>query len=151
MADFEVTFEDAHRFAAVMARASSLVITEMEHTVDRLTLVGESQAKKKVPVDTGHLRRSIASRPATNAGGVVTGSWGTATIYAKQVEFGGTIRARNAPYLVFMGKDGHLVSVKSVTQSGTPYMMPSKTHVERLMPGEFKRMMQRILGMIGGL
>jgi hypothetical protein len=166
MADYEMTFDDAHAFAAKMAKAPSLVENEMEHAVDRLTLQGEAQAKRKVPVRTGHLRRSIASRPAVFAGGTVTGSFGTATPYAKQVEFGGTITAKNGGYLKFPGqyrnpklkKDGTpvanknpgMVFVKSVTQKGRPYMEPARRYVEGLMPGEFKRAMQNVIAQLEG-
>ena len=47
---------------------------------------------------------------------------GTNLIYAPIQEFGGTIRAKNKPYLVFQTKDGSWHSVKSVQIPPVGYM-----------------------------
>ena len=85
---FAIRFDDARAFAARMAQAPQIVGDELTRSVDRLTLQGERYTKVETPVRTGHLRRSIAMSPATFAGGAATGSWGTATPYARWIEEG---------------------------------------------------------------
>src|SRR5690606_8708354 len=93
--DFEFRFDDAKAFAARMDAAPQIVGDELTSGIDRLTLQGEAFTKAETPVRTGHLRRSIAHKPATFGGGVATGSWGTATPYARYVEEGrGPVVAR---------------------------------------------------------
>jgi len=50
---------------------------------------------------------------------------GTDNVAARQHEFGGVIRAKNAPYLVFQTEDGVWHMVKSVTQPPHPHFQPA--------------------------
>jgi len=106
-------------------------------------LLVANAAKEKAPWKTGNLRRSIhvggegvkggLEQPTTGTdiGGKVSGSEfaevlvGTNVEYAAQREFGGTIVAKNAPYLVFKTYDGAWHKVKSVTQPARPYLRPA--------------------------
>src|SRR5688500_16842391 len=100
MADFDIT-HNIDEFSNGMRKAPAIIREEFLRSTDRLTLQGEAFAKGVVPVRTGHLRRSIAMKPAVWAGGA-TGSFGTATPYARYVEFGrGPISARPGGYLRF--------------------------------------------------
>lgn len=83
----------------------------------------QNAAQQKAPKLSGTLSRSIHTEVQ------VSGSKGEATVgtdieYAAQREFGGTIIAKQAPYLVFR-VGGRLVRVKSVTQQATPYLRPA--------------------------
>ncbi len=88
-------------------------------------LVVERYAKTKSPIETGSLRRSIHVEilevDRDHAAAII----GTDLVYAAQVEFGGEIHAKNAPFLVFKTKDGQWHSVKSVTQIPQPYLRPA--------------------------
>ncbi|MDQ3540842.1 MAG: HK97 gp10 family phage protein, partial [Chloroflexota bacterium] len=88
MTDLEFQFDDAHRFAANMARAPKLVEREMVNGANRLAIKGEQYAKVLAPHKSGHLRRSITAEPARFSGGTVTARYGTATPYARAVEEG---------------------------------------------------------------
>ena len=50
---------------------------------------------------------------------------GTDNIAARQHEFGGVIKAKNAPYLVFQTEDGAWHRVKAVTQPPHPHFQPA--------------------------
>jgi len=104
----------------------------------------QNRAKELAPKLTGYLTRSIHIggyghlSPGFNpsegyddiGGNVETDDYaqvqvGTNVIYAPIQEFGGIIRAKNAPYLVFKTKDGTWHSVKSVQIPAHPYLRPA--------------------------
>lgn len=99
-----------------------------------------TRMRQLAPYLTGTLRRSIhiggqsgfSPGPSYSdiGGQVVTPDRvgvevGTNIIYGPIQEFGGTIKAKNAPYLVFRTKDGAWHSVKSVQIPPTAYMRGS--------------------------
>ena len=49
---------------------------------------------------------------------------GTDVVYGPQLEYGGVIKAKNAPYLVFQTEDGTWHSVKQVYQAPKPHFRP---------------------------
>ena len=73
---------------------------------------------------SGRLAGSIVGRVETE-GNEVVGLVGTKVIYARIHEFGGTIRAKRAPFLVFKLADGTFRRVKSVTIPARPYLQPA--------------------------
>ena len=91
--------------------------------------LAEATAKKRMGkagelnVRTGHLRRSITSR-VEDKGDAVVGSIGSAIVYSRINELGGTIRPKVQKYLKFQ-IDGHWVSKKKVTIPARPYLKPS--------------------------
>jgi len=85
----------------------------------------ESTAKTKAPFDTGALQASIGSEIIRGPGSEIIGKVGTKMVYGPIQEYGGTIHAKNVPYLVFQTKDGAWHSVKSVTIPAHPYMRPT--------------------------
>lgn len=70
--------------------------------------------------DTGDLSRSITTELRGLSVHV-----GTDKVYGAIQELGGTIEAKNAPYLVFQTDDGQWHSVKSVTLPPRPYLRPA--------------------------
>lgn len=86
--DVRLRVDGLDPFVRRMAGAQTVVGDELRRAVDRCTLMGERESKALVPVKTGHLRRSITHQPATFAGGVARGRWGTNVPYARHVEFG---------------------------------------------------------------
>lgn len=85
----------------------------------------ESTAKVKAPYDEGILAGSIGSEILGGPGSEIIGKVGTSIVYGPIQEYGGTIHAKDAPYLVFQTKDGAWHSVKSVTIPAHPYLRPT--------------------------
>lgn len=146
MSDIEFRFDDAHDFAAKLAKAPKLVEREMVNATNRLTLQGEGFAKSVVPVKTGQLRRSIAAEPARFGGGTVTGRYGTATPYAKYVEFGRRgFSARPGRKLRFV-IGGRVIYTTSVGPAAArPFMRPSAARLRPLVNREYRAALQRIV------
>jgi phage gpG-like protein len=73
-------------------------------------------------IDEGRLRASIAATPVTD-----NEVWiGTNVIYAAIHEFGGVIRAKNAPALFFFWEEkGVFVRTQQVTIPARPYLRPA--------------------------
>ena len=98
--------------------AARKAVTDGGHLIER-------RAKQKAPVLTGTLRRSIHVDSVTR---LSVGRWesrtGPSVIYARQREFGGTIKPVNASVLAWKGPNG-MVFAKSVYQKGKPYMKPA--------------------------
>ena len=69
--------------------------------------------------DTSRLYNSITSRVVSNGKDV---SIGTNVLYARLMQFGGTIRPKNGKYLTFKTPLGGWVRVKSVTIKPRPYL-----------------------------
>jgi len=82
-----------------------------------------ADVQEGAPYKHGDYRRSIHVEPPTDEMGNPIVFIGTDKVQAKQLEFGGVIEAKNAPYLVFQ-VDGHWVQVKQVYQPGHPHFRP---------------------------
>lgn len=93
--------------------------------------------------DTGRLQRSIGYRAQANETVI-----GTNLKYAPIHQFGGTIRPRNKPFLVFKTRDGY-VRARKVTIPARPFM-PLDAAGNLLLPPEWGksalREMARALG-----
>ena len=75
-----------------------------------------SMDRGKTLNDTGELKDSITSSASSH-----TAQVGTNMIYARIHHFGGTIQAKNKPYLAFATPSG-FVRVKSVTLPSRPFL-----------------------------
>lgn len=130
-------------FAAQLRQAPGIIREEFLRSTDRLTLQGVAIAQGIVAVKTGHLRRSIAHKAAVWSGGA-RGEYGTATPYARAVEFGRRgFSARAGGYLRFMGTSG-IVFTKSVGPAAAqPFMRPSAERLRPLVNREYRAAMQR--------
>lgn len=148
---FDIRFDDAKEFAARMAQAPQIVGDELTTGVDRLTLQGERFTKVETPVRTGHLRRSIAMTPAVFAGGVATGSWGTATPYARYVEEGrGPVVASPGKMLRFT-VGGRVLFRKRVGPARGRFMFrKALQRVRPLVQREMSAAISRIVSRLGG-
>ena len=108
------------------------------------TLLILNRAKELAPYLAGHLKRSLhigdysrlspgfdTSQGYTDIGGKVETvneakvEMGTNIIYGPIQEFGGIIRAKDKPWLVFKTADGEWHSVKSVQIPAQPYIRPA--------------------------
>ncbi len=103
-------------FGDAMAQVPGALDREMTSAGGALLAEGVSLAQGFAPVKEGTLRASIGITGRSGWGG----SYGTSLVYAAMREYGGTIYGN--PWLVFPGRDGGLVFVRSVTQTGTRYM-----------------------------
>lgn len=137
------------RFGTRIGQAQNAIRDELRISTDRLTIQGAGFAQGPAPVRTGHLRRSIAHKPAVSAGGTVTGSYGTATPYARIVEEGrGAITARGKALRFTIG--GQVLYRKSVGPAAPrPFMRPSVERLRPLVGREYRAGLQRALARIG--
>ena len=153
MADFEFRFTDAFTFGKRMAAAPQIVSEELRSATDRLTLQGEALTKAETPVRTGHLRRSIAHKPAVFAGGTVTGSWGTATPYAPYVEEGrGPVVAGPGKVLRFVpkGSDRAIYRKRVGPAAGRHMFRKAVVRIRPMIGREYRAAAQRIIRRMGG-
>lgn len=144
---------DASDFFALGSRyagAERVVGNALTRGVDRITIAGEGFAKQEVGVRTGHLRRSIAHKPATFGGGVARGSYGTATPYARYHEEGrGPVVARGRALRFTIG--GRTIYRKRVgPAAGRWYMRKSRQRLGPIIARESKRMGADIIAGLGG-
>lgn len=84
----------------------------------------QNAAKIKAPFRTGTLRRSIHTETVSVAPTRAEATVGTDVVYAKQVEFGGTIRPKKAKMLHWTDESGEHFA-RSVTQPARPYLRPA--------------------------
>jgi len=80
--------------------------------------------RRRVPVDTGRLQRSIRRRNATQRKAVVVGHYTANFVDAGSVAH--DIAAKNGPRLIFTGRSGRTIFAK-------------KVHKDRIAPRRFKR------------
>lgn len=86
-------------------------------------LIIQTEAAKNAAYLSGTLRRSITHEIVAR-GSKTIARIGTNLEYAAQREFGGTIEAKNGPWLVFQ-INGVWVRVRSVTQQARPFLRPA--------------------------
>lgn len=149
-----MSFDITHNFdpfTDAMKKAEPILREEMLRATDRLTLKGESLAKVLAPVGrTGHLRRSIAAKPAVWAGGA-SGEYGTATPYAKYVEEGrGPVVPVNKKVLRFVIGGRAIFTRYSQPARGHWFMRASLNALRPLVPREYGAAMDRVIARIGG-
>jgi phage gpG-like protein len=75
------------RMAKTYGNTAPVIADEFHRAMNQSVLLVERSAKQVVPVDTGHLRRSI-THEVTGSGAMVVGKVGTNVPYAKVVEEG---------------------------------------------------------------
>jgi hypothetical protein len=99
--------------------AEALVANEYKNDVQaKITEIGLYKS--------GNYRTSIhVEGPFTDTDGSTYYLVGTDRIDAKQHEFGGVIRAKNGPYLIFKTEDGQWHKVPFVTQPPHPHFYPA--------------------------
>lgn len=116
---------------------------EMARTTNGLAATGVGLAVQNAPIDTGALRASILVRKAATKEDLTAqfGSYGVE--YAWQREEGGTIYARNEPYLVFE-VNGHWVRTKSVFQKGSHFMKRAAEAVADMAPDIYRAAILRV-------
>ena len=143
MTGIQADISDLTTWTALMYRAPAKLRAEMQKRNISLLQQGAGIMRALAPRGkTGNLRGSIGVTRSS----AFSGTFGTSLIYAAQRNFGGTIRARNAPYLVFPGRNGGLVRVKSVTQSGTHYLERTVTRLRPLVQQEYKFALRAAMG-----
>jgi len=95
-----------------------------------------------IPYKHGDLRRSVHVEPSEEGGHPIS-LVGSNKVYARQREYGGVIKAKNAPYLVFQLEDGTWIKTKQVYQHPQPAWRPAfdrnRVKYERMAKSVFNR------------
>ncbi len=141
MIELTIDASEITGFATAMTAAPGVLQSEMTTAASGLLATGMGYAQDNAPIDIGTLRGSIRIIDAASPSG---GSYGTDLEYAWMREEGGTIVPRNARFLVFEWQ-GHLVSAKRVTQTGTKYMQRSADQLEPLVEPAYGKAVERTL------
>lgn len=128
------------RFGGNMAGINSAFQQEMRTAAAITITEGIGMAQANAPVDQGFLRGSIGVIEPPSVSG---GSFGTSVIYAWMREKGGTITGN--PWLVFRGKNGGWVRVRSVTQTGTHYMERAANELRPRAEAVYAAAIERVL------
>ena len=81
----------------------------------------ENKARINAPVLTGALRNSVSTIAKNTPNGAEAEIGFRGLVYARIQEFGGTIHAKNKPYMVYQ-VNGHWRRSKSVTLEGKHYL-----------------------------
>lgn len=141
MAGFSFDFSDFHRLAADMNKIAANVVKKERVVVNLAANEYKNDVQPLLQYKTGTQRRSVHVEPSEEAGHPIA-LVGTDLIYAKQREYGGIIKAKNGPYLIFQ-IDGHWVQTESVYQPPHPAWRPAFDNnlakYERILKGVFDR------------
>ena len=132
-----------HRAVSTMPAELSKIVGQAGQAIRREAAINVRQKLNVSGTRTGALGRSISVIIQSPTRAVV----GPTMIYGAIHEFGGTIHAKNKPYLVFQYPKGSWHSVKSVTIPPRPYMRPAvetawpkiETKVSRMLSALFGR------------
>jgi len=120
-------------FGDRMAKAPDVMRREATKGITGLMGYGIGVARSNINSQSGKLAGGIRILQPVSVGAVITGSYGvrkSEVIYAFQREKGGTIKPKRGKYLVFPGRNGGLVFVRSVTQEGSHYMEKSSQAIQ---------------------
>lgn len=146
---YAITAPDFDRFGGQLSGAQTVVGNVLTRGVDRLTIATEGFAKEGVGVRTGHLRRSIAHRPAVFAGGVATGSVGTNVPYARIHEEGRGPVVAHGKALRFQIGGKTLYRKRVGPAQGRWYMRKARARVAPMIRAEAQRMGAEIMADLG--
>ncbi len=152
--EIKVTVQGLRPLMTMMYLAPELVTQEITRAMRQSTLTIEGEAKHRVPVKTGTLRRSIHSevRPISRG---VEGLVGTITQYAPYVEFGTGIYGpqkrpivpRTKKALAWKSEGGEMIIRRSVRgMRPRPYLKPAFDAKLREVEGFFRAALKRVLG-----
>lgn len=101
-------------------------ITKNQQTGQKLAANAyKNDVQDLAPHKHGTYRTSIHVEGPFEEDGITFYVVGTDNVAAKQHEFGGVIKAKNGPYLIFKTDDGQWHTVKSVTQPAHPHFRPA--------------------------
>ena len=125
----DIIINGAKEVAEKLKQAAEKSAIAMRKGLKRSAIIIEGEAKRIVydghpdhlKGGKGRLRGSITHQVDESG---LTAKIGSNVIYARIHEFGGVIKAKNAPYLMFKGEDGW-VRVKEVTIPARPYLKPA--------------------------
>jgi len=109
---------DQKKVGTMLALAPEKTRNALKKSLQESSAFVQKDAQKLAPLDTGELSKSIT----TKVHGHHYAKIGTSLVYAAIQEYGGTIKAKNKPYLHFRTKSGNWVKVKSVVIKARKYM-----------------------------
>ena len=134
--------------ASRLERINGQVITALRMGIEKSLIELENEARNKLSgrvlnVQTGTLRRSIG-REINQSGNSIIGSVGSDLKYAAIHEFGGVIKAKNAPYLTFP-IDGGWARVKQVTIPERSYLRSTLEEKEPMILNIVQREIEKLI------
>jgi len=117
----EELFAGLDELAAELQRRQAIApnLTANEYKTDVQAKITEIGLYKK-----GNYRQSVHVEPGIDSDGVPYALTGTDRVDAKQHEFGGFIKAKNAKFLHFFLDDGTEIFTKQVYQPPHPHFQP---------------------------
>lgn len=130
MSGIELTFPNMGEFTAALKDLGDGASEVLDDAVMAAARLGERFIKDNIRdqklIDTSNLVNSVSAQLDTISNTVATASVGPrGVVYARIHEYGGVIKAKNAPYMVFQTSDGAWHSVKSVKIPARPYLRPA--------------------------
>ena len=131
---------DTKKVNTLIALAPEKTKAMLKKSLNQSSLFVQNDAKKLAPYNKGQLRRSITRK----VHGYDYAEIGTDLVYARIQEEGGTIKAKNKPYLHFKTKSGRWVKVKSVTIKGKKYMEKAITQNTAKVLETFKKNLYKV-------
>jgi HK97 gp10 family phage protein len=137
--------EGGDRFRKHLRGMAKDVNSGLEAAVVAGAFLVRNSASEKAPYKTGNLRSSIHVEPKSSGKDEAIAEVGTSEEYARIQEYGGTITAKNKPYLVFRTEDGKWHSVKSVTIPPHPYLRPAFDENKARVKSEIERAVKKLL------
>jgi hypothetical protein len=161
MADnFHIAIPELNAFVARYRNAPAVVTEELRKAGARVGVLVERRAKTLVPVDTGHLRRSITNQ-VTASPMLVTTTIGTNVPYARAVEFGrgaGKTPPPSAPIAAWLGRHGGdpgaaFVVARAIGRrgiKGRPFLTRALRELRGQIQTEFRRVPRAVIARIGG-
>jgi hypothetical protein len=141
MSGFSFDFSALDQFSRDLEKIAQGIARNERAAVRAAGQAYQHDVQVLAPVDQGPYRASIRVEPGEDMGRPVS-LIGTPAVQARQLEYGGIIRAKNGKYLKFK-IDGHWVQVEQVIQHPHPHWRPpfdqNKEHYRDIM-----------IGMLGG-
>ena len=137
--------EGGDRFRNRLDKAAKDIGSGLRPAVIAGAQLVRNSASEKAPYKTGNLRSSIHIEPRSSGKDEAVVEVGTSEEYARIQEYGGTINAKNKPYLVFQTEDGSWHSVKSVTIPPHPYLRPAFDENKAKVKSEIERAVKKLL------
>lgn len=154
MASMEFEFKDMPKFKE---RLKSLREAAAE-VMGKAALAGAELAEGYIKdnirdqklIDTSNLVNNVRAKLDSAEGKMAEASVGPRGVkYARIHEYGGIIKAKNKPFMVFQTKDGAWHSVKSVHIPARPYMRPAFDEHEQDINDVMARVIERKLKEVG--
>lgn len=156
--ELKVSFTGINEFSKQMAGSRQIIGEELVIFVDRQTIAGSAESKRKVGRRTRTLLRSIIHQPARFAGGTARGTWGSNVPYARYHNDGTKphvivpVRAKALAWRGGNSRSGMIFArrVNHPGTTGTRFMEAGFDHIKKTLVREkeacARRIAKRLMG-----